>query len=209
LSGQRQSATLKYFVAIIIFVVKYYRIIIMDAITIAKIRNLEDRTRASFVVADKNGKQIRVIEDIKDILLYVNKVYVGIIDNLTTDNSVKYYRVLEAEAMTAERTEPGVCQGDVKVFVRSPFEDEGQLLDVILDNAELLTCYNCGEIITNVAHRGGNVAVLNIDPGENNYPHSPDEPASAAFTCFKCFDEPSSLEMQKKEGRDTGYRGCQ
>lgn len=76
-------------------------------------------------------------------------------------------------------------------------------MDAIMDNAELLTCVNCGERITEVVSHHGDVAVLNIDPGECNYPHS------AAFTCFKCFDEPSSLEMQKKDGRDTGYRGCQ
>jgi hypothetical protein len=161
----------------------------------------------NFVVADKNGKTINVIEDIKDILLYVNKVYVGIISNLTTADHTEYWKVSEEEALKDAAS--GVSQGDVKLFVRSFFKEEGQLLDVILDNVELLTCYNCGEKITDGISHGGDVAVLNLDPGENNYPHSPDEPASVAFTCFHCFDEPSCLEMQKKEGRDTGYRGCQ
>ena len=178
----------------------------MDAITIAKEKQ-KDGT-SNFTVTDKNGKTIRVIEDIKEVLLYVNKVYVGIIDNLTTADYIEYWKVSEQEALNEAAS--GMSQGDVKVFVRSPFEDEGQLLNVILDNAELLTCYNCGERIAETS-RGGDVAVLNMDPGESNYPNSPDEPASAAFTCIKCFDEPepSSLEMQKKEGRDTGYRGCQ
>jgi len=176
----------------------------MDAITIAKEKQ-KDGT-SNFTVADKNGKTIKVIEDIKEVLLYVNKVYVGIIDNLTTTDHIEYRKVSEQEALE----EVGISRGDVKIFVRSPFEDEGQLLDVILDNVELLTCYNCGEKIADTS-RGGDVAVLNLDPGESNYPNSPDEPASVAFTCLKCFDEPepSSLEMQKKEGRDTGFRGCQ
>ncbi len=176
----------------------------MDAITIAKEKQ-KDGT-SNFTVADKNGKTIKVIDDIKEVLLYVNKVYVGIIDNLTTADHIEYRKVSKQEAL--EEVLIGISCGDVKVFVRSPFKNEGQLLGVILDNVELLTCYNCGERITETS-RGGDVAVLNLDPGESNYPHAPDEPASVAFTCLKCFDEPSSLEMQKKEGRDTGYRGCQ
>ncbi len=69
-------------------------------------------------------------------------------------------------------------------------KDEGELADIILRNAHLLTCYNCGEKLEDVhSKRRGrteDVGVLCIDPGCNNYPREPDEPAQAYFECMGC-----------------------
>ena len=69
-------------------------------------------------------------------------------------------------------------------------KDEGELSDIILQNANLLTCFNCGRTLDDVhsQHKGRaeDVGVLCIDPGSNNYPHEPDEPAQAYFECMEC-----------------------
>ena len=56
-------------------------------------------------------------------------------------------------------------------------------------NAHLLTCYNCGETLARKSHwhwHSDHVGVLHIDPGSNNYPREPDEPAQAYFECMEC-----------------------
>lgn len=70
--------------------------------------------------------------------------------------------------------------------------NEEDLCELILENAHILTCFNCGETLesqtTGIANdtRAG---VLHIDPGEMNYLHEADVPASAYFECVKCLDD--------------------
>lgn len=66
--------------------------------------------------------------------------------------------------------------------------NEELLLNVILDNAHKLTCFNCGEELTPDIITGA-IGVIHIDPGEHNYPHSPDIPAEAYVVCMKCHSE--------------------
>ena len=73
-----------------------------------------------------------------------------------------------------------------KIKIPSPApKDESELCDLILRNAHLLTCYNCGAKLSDKV-RGDQVGMLRIDPGSNNYPREPDEPAVAYFECIEC-----------------------
>lgn len=73
-----------------------------------------------------------------------------------------------------------------KVIVK-PGDGEGDLCDLILRHAHLLTCYNCGAKLSDkVQVNDDRVGVLRIDPGRNNYPREPDEPAVAYFECIEC-----------------------
>jgi len=69
--------------------------------------------------------------------------------------------------------------------------NEEELCELILENAHVLECFDCGEPLeskTNHAKNNDVVAVLHIDIGEHNYPHSPDEPAPAYFECLECYE---------------------
>jgi hypothetical protein len=66
---------------------------------------------------------------------------------------------------------------------------EEELCELILENVHVLTCFNCGKTLEStmcLAKWSDEVAVLNIDPGESNYPHEPDISASAFFECMEC-----------------------
>jgi hypothetical protein len=69
-------------------------------------------------------------------------------------------------------------------------KDEGELSDIILENFQLLACFNCGEKLGDVKseYRAGSeeAGVLCIEPGSINYPREPDEPAQAYFECMDC-----------------------
>ena len=69
-------------------------------------------------------------------------------------------------------------------------KDEGELSDIILENFQLLTCFNCGERLGDVKsdYRTGSeeAGVLCIEPGSINYPREPDEPTHAYFECMEC-----------------------
>jgi hypothetical protein len=69
-------------------------------------------------------------------------------------------------------------------------KDEGELSDIILENFQLLTCFNCGEKLGDVKsnYRAGSeeAGVLCIEPGSINYPREPDEPAAVYFECVEC-----------------------
>lgn len=82
------------------------------------------------------------------------------------------------------------------IFIR----DEGQLCDVILWYADMLTCYNCGETLTKNCIHGSDkeIGILRIDNGSTNYPREPDEPAQAYFECITCREE-----RMKKEGANS------
>ena len=70
--------------------------------------------------------------------------------------------------------------------------DEAELSDIIMKNVELLTCYNCGEKLTdsiNTIKTFDKLGVIHLDPGSKNYPHEPDEPASIYFECIECANE--------------------
>jgi len=87
-----------------------------------------------------------------------------------------------------------LCGGTVypesgyKIEIPSPaLKDEADLCDHILRGAHMLTCYNCGATLRSKAYRKDDkVGVLRIDPGSNNYPREPDEPAVAYFECIEC-----------------------
>ena len=78
--------------------------------------------------------------------------------------------------------------------------DEGKVCDVILENVDLLTCFNCGEKLIEVKEKDGTVRTDDfigefcIDPGESNYPREPDVPAAVYFVCVKC----SHIERREK-----------
>lgn len=80
----------------------------------------------------------------------------------------------------------------IKILSSQARPDEGQVCDVILQNIDLLTCFNCGENIAEVKEKEGTIRTddfigeLCIDPGEYNYPREPDVPAEAYFVCVKC-----------------------
>jgi len=67
--------------------------------------------------------------------------------------------------------------------------NEEDLCELILENAHILTCFNCGETLESKTTRANDtaVAVLHIDPGEMNYPREPDIPSSAYFECMECY----------------------
>ncbi len=73
--------------------------------------------------------------------------------------------------------------------------DEGDLCDYILRHAHLLTCYNCGEKLSDKLPTASDdrVGVLHIDPGQSNYPREPDEPAVAYFECIECAGKDKDL----------------
>ena len=69
--------------------------------------------------------------------------------------------------------------------------NEEYLCELILENAHVLTCFNCGETLelqTSVIPNDTRVGILHIDPGEKNYPREPDIPASAYFECMQCYE---------------------
>ena len=64
-------------------------------------------------------------------------------------------------------------------------------IETILENAHVLTCFNCGETLESQTSGIANdtrAGILHIDPGEHNYPGEPDIPASAYFECIKCYE---------------------
>ena len=68
---------------------------------------------------------------------------------------------------------------------------EEDLCELILENAHVLTCFNCGETLelqTSVIPNDTRVGILHIDQGEMNYPREPDIPASAYFECMQCYE---------------------
>jgi hypothetical protein len=80
--------------------------------------------------------------------------------------------------------------------VKTPTKDEGDLCALILRHADKLTCYNCGENLAeaySAGATGDKVGVLHIDPGRNNYPRDPDEPAEAYFECMECAQKDKNL----------------
>ena len=65
--------------------------------------------------------------------------------------------------------------------------NEEDICELILKNAHVLTCYNCGETLRAQSRTLDTaIGVLHIDPGEMNYPREPDVPASAFFECMQC-----------------------
>ena len=81
------------------------------------------------------------------------------------------------------------CTSAVQVVNKEMNEED--ISDMILENAHVLTCFNCGELLEQKATSVNNnttVAVLHIDPGELNYPHEPDVPASVYFECMECHE---------------------
>ncbi len=71
--------------------------------------------------------------------------------------------------------------------------DEADIMDTLLKHGDLLTCYNCGKKLTEVNGKKLNkrakdmvIAKLVLDPGESNYPHEPDVPATLYFVCSEC-----------------------
>jgi len=85
-----------------------------------------------------------------------------------------------------------------KIEIPSPAaKDEADLCDHILRGAHMLTCYNCGATLRSKAYRKDDkVGVLRIDPGSNNYPIEPDEPAVAYFECIECAQKDTNLLIQ-------------
>lgn len=76
--------------------------------------------------------------------------------------------------------------------IKSGKLDEGDLCDLILRHAHVLTCFNCGALLDEKWNRQENndeVGILHIDPGRNNYPREPDEPAQLYFECIECSKE--------------------
>lgn len=67
---------------------------------------------------------------------------------------------------------------------------EEELCELILENAHVLTCFNCGKTLESQTSGIANdttVGVLHIEPGECNYPYEPDAPPSLYFECVNCF----------------------
>ncbi|MDP2217224.1 MAG: hypothetical protein Q8J68_08065 [Methanolobus sp.] len=66
--------------------------------------------------------------------------------------------------------------------------DEGQVCDVILQNIDLLRCFNCDAQLADFKFlfKDDFIGELCIDPGESNYPHEPDVPAGVYFICAEC-----------------------
>jgi len=69
--------------------------------------------------------------------------------------------------------------------------DEGELIDIIERHFDLLTCYNCGKPLNQPSSLSKHevVATMLSDPGESNYPHSPDESGGLYFECNACAEE--------------------
>lgn len=98
-------------------------------------------------------------------------------NNMETEKNQAFKKVekdLEFLKGIAERLPQGMTVNDV-------------ILDLVLWNFEHnLECASCGD---KLSHNGNYQFITHIDPGERNYPHSPDEPASAMFVCDSCHDD--------------------
>ncbi len=88
----------------------------------------------------------------------------------------------------------------IKVAIVSKIDEAG-IMDLLLKHGDLLTCFNCGKKLTEVnskrMYERTNeklVAKLVLEPGETNYQHEPDLPASLYFVCAAC----TEAEEQKK-----------
>lgn len=78
--------------------------------------------------------------------------------------------------------------------------DEGDLCDLILRHAHVLTCFNCAALLEEKWNRqqdNDQVGILHIDPGSSNYPREPDEPAQLYFECTECSKERQEREVRK------------
>jgi hypothetical protein len=79
-----------------------------------------------------------------------------------------------------------------KVLNSQARPDEGKVCDVLLQNIDLLTCFNCGGKLSEIKekiefpHKDDFIGEFCIDPGESNYPREPDVPAGAYFVCVEC-----------------------
>ena len=66
--------------------------------------------------------------------------------------------------------------------------DEAELLELILNNVKVLTCFNCGEKLIDrmPSNMQEMLGVIRLDKGSRNYPDGPDDPAGIYFECLKC-----------------------
>lgn len=80
----------------------------------------------------------------------------------------------------------------LKVLSSQARPDEGKVCDVLLENIDLLTCFNCGEKLSEIKekiefpHKDDFIGEFCFDPGESNYPVEPDVPAGVYFVCVEC-----------------------
>ena len=82
--------------------------------------------------------------------------------------------------------------------------NEEELCELILENAHVLTCFNCGETLelqTSVIPNDERIGILHIDRGEKNYPHEPDTPALVYFECMQCYER-ERIESEIETGDD-------
>ena len=81
---------------------------------------------------------------------------------------------------------------------------EEDLCELILENAHVITCFNCGEMLesqTSIVANNTMTGILHIEPGERNYPYEPDTPPSAFFECVECNHYGTDAEINKLEQR--------
>lgn len=108
------------------------------------------------------------------------------------------------EDCKSEFTECLHCEGKGMVE-HVDIGNEGDMLEVLLRQGDLLTCYDCGKKLTEVRPKDDVVAEMCLDPGRDNYPRDPDEPASIYFRCADCIRE---RDAKKIHPRDCGCGKC-
>ncbi len=71
--------------------------------------------------------------------------------------------------------------------------EEADIMHLLEKHGDLITCFNCGEKLTEVQGirlndhaRARFIAKLILDPGQSHYPVEPDEPAGICFICAEC-----------------------
>jgi hypothetical protein len=80
-------------------------------------------------------------------------------------------------------------------------------MNIVIDGEEIETlCGSCGKQLDYEDLVEHPIAII-FDPGENNYPHSPDVPARVWLECWDCaLDSYCEIDDIKEMAEDMGLR---
>lgn len=84
-------------------------------------------------------------------------------------------------------------------------KSEDELLEMLMNNLDKLTCFDCGKkIVDEITFLGDDIplGVIYYEKGEINYPREPDTPSVIYFECMECVNERKEGESRRKKMRD-------
>ena len=76
-------------------------------------------------------------------------------------------------------------------------KDEGELSEILMNNLDKLTCFNCGKFLEqeiNNLKDDIQLGILYYEREEVNYPREPDIPSNIYFECMECNKERKEKE---------------